>query len=82
MPLRDAIMEAGINRLRPVILTTVTTIGGLLPLLLNISGGAEFWQPLTAAVVFGLAFASVLTLLVIPVAYSVAYSFVIVPNKS
>ncbi|HCK42527.1 MAG TPA: hypothetical protein DHW22_12955 [Planctomycetaceae bacterium] len=82
LPLRDAIMEAGINRLRPVILTTVTTIGGLLPLLLNISGGAEFWQPLTAAVVFGLAFASVLTLLVIPVAYSVAYSFVIVPNKS
>ena len=72
--LRDAILEAGINRLRPVLLTTVTTIGGLLPLLLNISGGAEFWQPLTAAVVFGLAFASVLTLLVIPVAYSVAYS--------
>jgi HAE1 family hydrophobic/amphiphilic exporter-1 len=75
LPLRDAIMEAGVNRLRPVILTTVTTIGGLLPLLLNISGGAEFWQPLTAAVVFGLAFATVLTLFVIPVAYSVAYSF-------
>ena len=74
LPLREAIMEAGINRLRPVLLTTVTTIGGLLPLLLNISGGAEFWQPLTAAVVFGLAFASVLTLLVIPVAYSLAYS--------
>ena len=74
LPLREAIMEAGVNRLRPVVLTTVTTIGGLLPLLLNISGGAEFWQPLTAAVVFGLAFASVLTLLVIPVAYSVAYS--------
>ncbi|MCH2115415.1 MAG: efflux RND transporter permease subunit [Pirellulales bacterium] len=72
--LREAILEAGVNRLRPVILTTVTTIGGLLPLLLNISGGAEFWQPLTAAVVFGLAFASALTLLVIPVAYSVAYS--------
>ncbi len=74
LPLREAIMEAGVNRLRPVLLTTVTTIGGLLPLLLNISGGAEFWQPLTAAVVFGLAFASVLTLLVIPVLYSVAYS--------
>ncbi|MCG8448998.1 MAG: efflux RND transporter permease subunit, partial [Pirellulales bacterium] len=74
LPLREAIMEAGVNRLRPVLLTTFTTIGGLLPLLLNISGGAEFWQPLTAAVVFGLAFASVLTLLVIPVAYSLAYS--------
>lgn len=75
LPLREAIIEAGINRLRPVMLTTVTTIGGLLPLLLNISGGAEFWQPLTAAVVFGLAFATVLTLVVIPVCYSIAYTF-------
>ncbi|MEM9353131.1 MAG: efflux RND transporter permease subunit [Planctomycetota bacterium] len=74
LPLREALMEAGVNRLRPVLLTTVTTIGGLLPLFLNISGGAEFWQPLTASVIFGLAFASVLTLLVIPVCYSVAYS--------
>jgi len=74
LPLREAILEAGINRLRPVLLTTVTTIGGLLPLLLNISGGAEFWQPLTAAVVFGLAFATVLTLIVIPVCYSIGYS--------
>jgi len=74
LPLRESLMEAGINRLRPVLLTTVTTIGGLLPLLLNISGGAEFWQPLTAAVVFGLAFATVLTLVVIPVCYSISYS--------
>ena len=74
LPLREAILESGINRLRPVLLTTFTTIGGLLPLLLNISGGAEFWQPLTAAVVFGLAFATMLTLVVIPVCYSVGYS--------
>jgi len=74
LAVREAIIEAGINRLRPVLLTTVTTIGGLLPLLLNISGGAEFWQPLTAAVVFGLAFATVLTLVVIPVCYSFAYT--------
>ena len=74
LPLREAILESGINRLRPVLLTTVTTIGGLLPLLLNISGGAEFWQPLTAAVIFGLAFATVLTLVVIPVCYSVGYT--------
>ncbi len=74
MPVREALMEAGINRLRPVILTTVTTIGGLLPLLLNISGGAEFWQPLTGAVVFGLGFATVLTLVVIPCCYSLYYT--------
>ena len=66
-------MEAGVNRLRPVLLTTVTTIGGLLPLFLNVSGGAEFWQPLSGAVVFGLGFATALTLLVIPVCYSLVY---------
>lgn len=72
--LNDAVLEAGINRLRPVLLTTVTTVGGLIPLLLNISGGAEFWQPLTAAIVFGLIFSTILTLIVIPVCYSAAYS--------
>ncbi|MEX0792632.1 MAG: efflux RND transporter permease subunit [Pirellulaceae bacterium] len=71
----DAILEAGINRLRPVLLTTATTIGGLLPLFLNLSGGAEFWQPLTGAVIFGLGFATILTLLVIPITYSQAYNW-------
>lgn len=71
----DAILEAGINRLRPVMLTTATTIGGLLPLFLNLSGGAEFWQPLTGAVIFGLGFATILTLLVIPITYSQAYNW-------
>ncbi|MCA9240110.1 MAG: efflux RND transporter permease subunit [Planctomycetales bacterium] len=73
LPVREALIESGINRLRPVLLTTITTIGGLLPLFLNISGGAEFWQPLTGAVVFGLGFATILTLVVIPCCYSVYY---------
>jgi len=72
---KHALLEAGVNRLRPVLLTTVTTIGGLLPLFLNLSGGAEFWQPLTGAVIFGLAFASMLTLVVIPTCYSLTYSW-------
>ena len=75
MGVKEALMEAGVNRLRPVLLTTVTTIGGLFPLFMNFSGGAEFWQPLTGAVIFGLAFATVLTLVMIPVCYSLAYSF-------
>ena len=73
LPIREALIEAGTNRLRPVLLTTITTIGGLMPLLLNISGGAEFWQPLTGAIVFGLAFATLLTLLIVPCAYYLAY---------
>jgi len=72
-PVKEALIEAGVTRLRPVLLTTVTTIGGLLPLFLNFSGGAEFWQPLTGAVIFGLAFSTVLTLVVVPVGYSLAY---------
>ena len=75
LPVREALMEAGVNRLRPVLLTTITTIGGLLPLFLNVSGGAEFWQPLTGAVIFGLAFSTVLTLVVIPAAYSLVYNW-------
>ena len=72
--LRAAILNAGVTRLRPVLLTTATTIGGLLPLFLNWSGGAEFWQPLTGAIIFGLAFATVLSLVVIPVGYSFLYN--------
>ena len=42
--------------------------------MLNLTGGAEFWQPLTGAIVFGLMFATALTLVVIPVAYSIVYN--------
>ncbi len=73
LPLREAIAQAAVSRLRPVLLTTATTVGGLLPLMLNLTGGAEFWQPLTGAVIFGLSCATVLTLIVIPVTYSLAY---------
>ena len=75
MNVYDALMEAGLNRLRPVILTTVTTMGAMMPLFLNISGGAEFWQPLCGAVIFGLGCATMLTLVVIPVCYSLAYDW-------
>ena len=75
LSVKDAILQAGASRLRPVLLTTVSTIGGLLPLLLNLSGGAEFWQPLTTAICFGLGFATILTLLVVPVTYSLAYNW-------
>jgi HAE1 family hydrophobic/amphiphilic exporter-1 len=73
LQVKPALLEAGANRLRPVLLTTVTTIGGMLPLFLNISGGAEFWQPLTGAVIFGLISATLLTLVVVPVCYSLGY---------
>lgn len=72
MPLRDAILEAAVGRLRPVILTTLTTIAGLLPLTLGVGDGGEFWVPLGIAIISGILVASSLTLFVIPVLYSLA----------
>lgn len=66
-----AIFDAGPRRLRPVILTTATTIGGLLPITLNLGGGGAFWAPLGTSIIFGLLFATILTLIVIPSLYSI-----------
>lgn len=68
-PLAEAIVTAAESRLRPVILTTVTTIAGLLPLTLNIAGGGEFWVPLGIAIISGLSVSSGLTLFVVPALY-------------
>ncbi len=68
VPVAKAVVYAGQLRIRPIFLTTVTTIGGLLPLSLNLAGGGEFWQPLTITIMFGLGFATLLQLFVIPLA--------------
>jgi HAE1 family hydrophobic/amphiphilic exporter-1 len=70
VPLGEAIPAASESRLRPVILTTITTIAGLLPLTLNIAGGGEFWVPLGIAIISGLVVASGLTLFVVPSLYA------------
>ncbi len=67
--LRDAIMEAGSARLRPIIMTTVTTVLGLLPMALGIGRGADLRAPMAIAVIGGLLTATALTLIVVPVAY-------------
>lgn len=59
------------RRLRPVLLTTVSTISGLLPLSLGFAGSSEFWAPLGWSIIFGLAIATVLTLVIIPALYTV-----------
>lgn len=80
---REAIVEAGVTRLRPVLLTAVTTILGLIPLTFGISvdffeGNVQFggesslwWGPMGVAVIAGLAVSTVLTLLVVPVTYDI-----------
>lgn len=69
MPLREAIRQAGHDRVRPIIMTTATTVLGLLPLALGYGLGAELRAPLAVAVVGGLALATLLTLIVVPVLY-------------
>jgi multidrug efflux pump len=81
IPLREALARAGVVRFRPVLLTAVTTILGLIPMAIGASFdfktlqfdiGApttEMWGPMAQAVIFGLAFATVLTLIIVPVMY-------------
>ncbi|PCJ62206.1 MAG: acriflavin resistance protein [Candidatus Hydrogenedentota bacterium] len=90
MPAEEAIVLAGKTRFRPVLLTTVTTILGLLPLGLGISfdfrslemvyGGdqSSYWGAMAIAIIFGLAFATFLTLIVVPTLYSMMVSFIAV----
>jgi len=71
---RDAILEAGRLRLRPILMTTVTTVLGLLPLAAGWGAGADLRAPLAVAVIGGLISATVLTLIVVPVVYSLVVS--------
>ena len=72
MALRDAILEAGRVRLRPIIMTTVTTVLGLFPMALGIGRGSDLRAPLAIAVIGGLVVATALTLIVVPVVYQTA----------
>ncbi len=69
--LREAVVEAGRTRLRPIIMTTLTTILGMLPMALGWSEGGETEAPMAVAVIFGLGVSTVLTLVVIPVLYTI-----------
>ena len=69
LPLTESLIEGGLLRLRPVVVTTLTTLLGLLPLLLARGTGAEVQRPLAVVVVFGLASSTLLTLFVIPAVY-------------
>ena len=66
---RDAVIQAGQVRLRPIIMTTVTTVLGLVPMMLAMGDGSELRQPMAMTVMAGLTSATVLTLIIIPVVY-------------
>ncbi len=70
MPMFPAIEEAGRRRLRPILMTALTTIFGLLPLALGLGEGGEAQAPMARAVIGGLASSTLITLVVVPVMYS------------
>ena len=81
---RDALVEAGLTRFRPVMLTAITTVLGLVPMAIGVSiefglppkivvgsQSGEWWGAMAVAVIFGLAFATILTLVMVPTFYSI-----------
>ena len=86
LPFREAILAAGCTRFRPVLLTAITTILGLLPMVTGVSydfhemkiawvsESTQWWRSMSSAVIFGLALATALTLVVVPCLYALIYT--------
>ena len=75
LTVENAILESGIRRFRPILLTSVTTFLGLTPLLLEQSLQAQFLIPMAISLGFGVLFATAITLILVPVSYSLLHSF-------
>jgi multidrug efflux pump subunit AcrB len=73
LPVEQAVVEAGAVRLRPILMTTTTTVCGMLPLAIGLGEGSELMQPLAVAVVGGLTVSTLLTLIVVPCAYLIVH---------
>lgn len=71
LSIKKAVIDGGRSRLRPVIMTSLTTILGMVPMAFGTGQGAEMWRPMGTAVIGGLTFSTILTLLFVPVLYCV-----------
>ncbi|HPO54414.1 MAG TPA: efflux RND transporter permease subunit [Ignavibacteriaceae bacterium] len=71
LELKEAIIYSGRNRLRPVLMTTFTTLLGLIPLAISSGDGSETWRPLGISTIGGLFFSTLITLILVPVLYSI-----------
>ncbi len=75
LAMRDAILESARDRMRPIFMTTTTTVLGMLPLVLSSGAGSELYRGLGAAVLGGLATSTLFTLILIPVVFSLWVDF-------
>ncbi|MDX9800783.1 MAG: efflux RND transporter permease subunit [Spirochaetia bacterium] len=71
--IKEAVTEAADTRLRPILLTSLTTIAGLLPTAAGIGGKSVIWQPMANTIIFGLVFSTASALILIPALYAVFY---------
>jgi len=69
--LDEAIIESGKSRLRPVLMTALTTILGMLPLALSTGEGSEIWSPMGISVIGGLVFSTIITMIIVPIIYRI-----------
>ena len=72
---RQALVESGVSRLRPIMMTSLATIAGILPLALGIGAGSEVRQPMGIAIMGGFTTSTLLTLVVVPVIFSYIDNF-------
>jgi multidrug efflux pump subunit AcrB len=73
LSVKEAVIEATGTRLRPIILTSLTTVAGLLPTAIGIGGRSVVWSPMASTIVFGLIFSTITALLVIPAFYGLFF---------
>lgn len=71
MELKEAIIVSGKSRLRPVLMTALTTILGMVPMAFSSGEGSEIWSPMGIAVIGGLLFSTVITMIIVPVTYAI-----------
>ena len=70
MSVMRAVVSGGKSRLRPILMTTITTILGMTPMAIGIGDGSEIWQPMGVSIIGGLTLSTILTLIVIPTIYT------------
>ena len=71
MGIRQAVIKAGRSRLRPVLMTTLTTVLGMIPMAIGLGEGSEMWKSMGMTVAWGLAFSTLITLIIVPTVYAV-----------
>ena len=71
MGILTAVVTAGKSRLRPVLMTTLTTVLGMIPMAVGTGEGSEMWRSMGMTVAWGLSVSTLITLIIVPVVYSV-----------